>query len=211
MKNSILVLSMLMMLNCQKEKIVNSEVKPISKTDTTSIVAKDSIATTLEQNLKNRNDKILASLQSKNYTKFSEFIHPEKGIYFSMYSYIDDKNGKHFSKADFEKYVSTNIKFTWGEQDGTGDPLILPIKKYIEEWAFAKDFTKGQYFQDEFKGSGNSINNIQKKFPNLHFTENYVAGTEEYGEMNWGSLIFVFEELNGTYYLVAVVNNSWTT
>ena len=211
MKNSILIFSMLMMVNCQKDKVVNAEVKPSLKNDSTLAVAKDSTGITLEENLKNRNDEVLASLKSKNYTRFSEFIHPEKGVLFSMYSYIDPKNGKHFSKADFEKYISTNIKFTWGEQDGTGNPLILPISKYLEEWAFSKDFTTGQYFQDEFKGSGNSINNIQKKYPNLHFTENYIAGTEEYGDMNWGSLIFVFEDFNGTYYLVAVINNSWTT
>ncbi len=81
MKNSILILSMFMMVNCQKDKVVNAEVKPSLKNNSTVAVAKDSTGLTLEENLKNRNDEVLASLKSKNYTKFSEFIHPEKGVF----------------------------------------------------------------------------------------------------------------------------------
>lgn len=199
----------LMLIHCKKEKSSNAEQKSTIEVDSSKNSNNDSISISKEESLKNINNKILETLKAKNYAQFSEYIHPDKGITFSMYSYLE-ANDKHFSKTEFEKFVSSNIKFTWGEKDGSGESLILPIKKYLENWVFTEDFTESEYFQDEFKGSGNSLNNISEKFPNLHFTENYIPGTKKYGEMDWGSLIFVFEEFEGKNYLVGVINNFWT-
>ena len=146
----------------------------------------------------------------KDYVKFTNYIHPEKGVRFSMYAYVNPKKDKHFTKEDFKKYVATNIKFTWGEKDGTGDPLILSIKDYLIQWVFKKDFTKGEFHFNTFKGTGNSLNNLKEIYPNEDFTENYIGGSEEYGGMDWNCLRFVFEELFGTYYLVAAINDEWT-
>lgn len=209
MKKFIGFAAIIILASCNKQKSTDVQENLAIVPDSTEVVTNDSIVINKEDVKKNLNQEILESLKSKNYAHFSEFIHPKKGIIFSMYSYLEP-NDKHFSKTEFKNYFSTNTKFTWGEKDGTGDLLVLPIKKYIEEWAFTKDFTKSAYFLNEFKGSGNSINNIKKTFPNSDFTENYIAGTEEFGEMDWSSLILVFEKLNDTYYLVAVVNNSWT-
>ena len=209
MKILIIIATILLLENCTKQKSSEVQENLTTVSDSTKNVKNDSSVINKEDVIKNLNNEILESLKSKNYAQFSQFIHPKKGITFSMYSYLEPDD-KHFSKADFEKYISTNTKFTWGEKDGSGDLLVLPIKKYVEEWVFNKDFTKSDYFLNKFKGSGNSINNIKKSFPNLDFTENYIAGTEEYGEMDWKSLIFVFEKFDEKYYLVAVVNNSWT-
>ncbi len=215
MKKHFFILVLLSLTHCAKESETKSD---ILKKD--SIVQNDSLKTAnsslesgtvnKEETLKTLNNEILSTLKMKDYVKFTNYIHPEKGVRSSMYGYVNPKKDKNFTKEEFKKYVTTNIKFTWGDQDGTGDPLILSIKDYLIQWVFKKDFTKGEFHFNTFKGTGNSLNNLKEIYPNNDFTENYIGGSEEYGEMDWNCLRFVFEELYGTYYLVAVINDEWT-
>ena len=218
MKKLLYIVTLFSMVFCSKDSKTNSE---ISKEDTASVIPIDStktIKTTTEsetlnkeETLKMLNNEILSTLKSKDFEKFSHYIHPQKGIQFSMYAHVNPKLDKRFTKEDFLKYAPSTIKFTWGEKDGTGEPLVLSIRKYLEQWVFRKDFTKGEFYFNTFKGSGNSLNNLKDVYPTQYFTENYIPSSEEYGGMDWNCLRFVFEELDGTFYLVAVVNDQWTT
>ena len=216
MKKHIFILLLLSLTYCSKESTTQSE---SLKKDST-LITNDSLKETnnnldngtlnKEETLKTMNNEILSVLKSKDYAKLANFVHPEKGVQFSMYAYVNPKKDKHFTKEDFKKYVATNIKFTWGEKDGTGDPLVLSIKDYLRDWVLRKDFSKGEFQLNSFKGTGNSLNNLKEIYPNNDFTENYIGGSEEYGGMDWNCLRFVFEELYGTYYLVAMINDEWT-
>ncbi|EJL71696.1 hypothetical protein [Chryseobacterium populi] len=206
---SILVLSL---VACKKEPK-----KPAAgSTDSTAHIKTDTAANThevianKEEVLKKTNDEILKTLKDKDYKKFAECIHPKKGIRFSMYAFVDPKNDKQFSKEAFEKYYPGKTLFTWGSHDGSGDPYKETIKNYLGKWVFSKDFTVSSYSLNKFQGGGNSLNNLQEIYPKHDFTENYIKGTEKYGEMDWKALRFVFEEFQGTYYLIAVVNDQWT-
>ena len=216
MKKHLFILLLLSLTYCSKESTTQSE---SLKKDST-LITNDSLkeknnsldngTLNKEETLKNLNNEILSILKSKDYAKLAKHIHPEKGVEFSMYAYVNPKKDKHFTKEEFNKFVATNIKFTWGEKDGTGDLLILSIKDYLNQWVFKKDFTKGEFHFNTFKGTGNSLNNLKEIYPNNYFTENYIGGSEEYGGMDWNCLRFVFEELYGTYYLVSVINDQWT-
>ena len=197
-----------MLFSCKKEvsEVSGNNSSVITKSQKST---ENSAKLSKEEQIKLLNDEILQVLKSRDYKKFAQYIHPEKGIRFSMYAYLNKEN-KSFSKSDFEKYIDTNVKFTWGTRDGTGEPLILSIKNYLETWVFKKDFTKSQYTYKVFQGSGNSLNNLEEIYPGKDFTENFIAGTEKYSEMDWNSLRFVFEEMNGKLYLIAVVNDEWT-
>ena len=201
-------------LGCSKEK----NTAEAEQKSTTEIIKNDSITAVPQpqklnknEQLKNLNSEILAALKSKNYNRFSEFIHPEKGIRFSMYAYVQPGKNKHFSREDFIRYISTSTKFTWGEKDGSGDLLVIPLKEYLETWVSKRDFTKSEFYLNEFKGTGNSLNNLKQIYPDKDFTENYIPGSEKYGGMDWNSLRFVFEDFQGEYFLVAVVNDEWTS
>lgn len=155
------------------------------------------------------NDDILASLKNKNYRAFSDYIHPEKGVRFSMYAFVNPVEDKHFSKADFQKYQPSKTIFTWGSRDGSGEIYKATINTYLAEWAFKKDFTKSEYSLNTFLAGGNSLNNLKEIYPDADFTENYISGSKKYGGMDWNALRFVFEEVNGRYYLIAVINDEW--
>lgn len=156
------------------------------------------------------NKQIIGLLQNRNYKGLAEHIHPEKGIRFSMYGYTDTLKNKHFSRQEFEKYLPTDIKFTWGERDGSGELLILSIKDYLETWVYKRDYSQSEYSENKFLGHGNSLNNLKEVYPLAEFTENYIHGTEKYSGMDWNALRLVFEKKGETWFLVAVINDQWT-
>ena len=202
-----------LLASCTKEK-PNSQPAQNNSADvpvTGSLKSvREPIKQTKENILKNINAEITSYLKSKDYTRFSQYIHPHKGIRFSMYAYVQPEKDKHFSREDFNRYISMPMKFTWGEKDGTGDLLVVSLQNYLQQLVFKRDFTQAQFYLNEFKGKGNSLNNLTKIYPNADFTENYIPGSEKYSGMDWNSLRFVFEEFQGKYYLIALINDEWT-
>lgn len=210
MKKIIVSLLILSVVACKKnpDKFVDDTA------DSTS-VKKDSAAVggsiaNKEVALKQINGDVVQSLKDKDYKRFADFIHPEKGVRFSMYAFVDPKEDKQISKSDFTKYQPTKTLFTWGAMDGSGDPYKGTINDYLTKWVYSKDFVTGQVLFNEFQGKGNSLNNLKQIYPKADFTENFIKGSEANSEMDWKSLRFVFEEFQGKYYLVGVINDQWT-
>ncbi len=215
MKKHFLLSALLLLVFCSKENVSKTE----TSLDTVE-VSMDSLSTNAEDSLNLEkinareirilNNEILELLKTKNYAEFAEHIHPEKGIRFSMYGYVQPKKDKVFTKEDFLKYIGTDIKFTWGAKDGTGDLLQLSLRNYMEKWVFVKDFTIAETFTDETKQRGNTVINLKEVYPNSIFTENFLKGSKEYAEMDWSVLRLVFEEFEGKLFLVAIINDQWT-
>ena len=205
----------LILVGCSKEKkseTASSIDYSNIYTDSGKVDKKDSLVLdkVSPHDIRMLNGEILTLLKTKNYTELAQFIHPEKGIRFSMYGYVQHKKDKIFTKEEFQKYIETDIKFTWGEKDGTGDLLQMSIKNYLEKWVFLKDFTIAETFTDETKSRGNTLNNLKEIYPHSIYTENYLKGSKEYSEMDWNALRLVFEEFEGKLFLVGLINDRWT-
>lgn len=211
MKKIIISLLVLSAVACKKnpEKFVNDEVNAKGKTITDSSVSSRT-KITKDQALKKINEDIIQALKDKNFKKFAEFIHPEKGVRFSMYAFVNPKEDKKFSKADFIRYQPTKTLFTWGTMDGSGDLYRATIRDYLADWVYSKDFATAQVSLNEFQGKGNSLNNLKEIYPKADFTENFIKGSEANSGMDWKCLRLIFEEFQGTYYLIGVVNDQWT-
>lgn len=196
---------------CTKESNKSAD-KKVDSTAQTTVQTSNSAKTTItrEEIIKEANDEILKTIKSKDYKRFAEFIHPEKGVRFSMYAFVDPKEDKQFSKADFEKYQPTKTIFTWGTMDGSGDLYKATIDDYFVKWLYSKDFVTGQFSLNQFQGKGNSLNNLKEIYPKADFTENFIKGSQANAEMDWKCLRLVFEEFRGKYYLVGVINDQWT-
>ncbi len=194
----------------QKETALQSQEPTVNSVseDTTSTLKQ--LPEAESQNVISLSIQILNLLQKEQYDKFIGFIHPEKGMRFSMYAHVDPQKNKVFSREDFQKYINSNIRFTFGEKDGTGEKYVISLGKYIQEWVLKRDFSKAELLHNTFKGEGNSLNNLKEIYPNSEFTEFYISGTEQYGGMDWNALRLVFEKFEGKYYLVAIINDQWT-
>lgn len=196
---------------CKKnpEKFVNDTADSAEKAVVNTGDGDSTKSINKEDELKNINETIVQSLKEKNYKKFADYIHPEKGVRFSMYAFVNTAEDKKFSKSDFIKYQPSKTIFTWGAMDGSGDLYKATIYDYLGKWVFVKDFAAGQVSINEFQGSGNSLNNLKKIYPGADFTENFIKGSEANAEMDWKCLRLVFEKYQDKYYLVAVINDQW--
>lgn len=156
--------------------------------------------------------RIQHALATKNYASILHDIHPTKGVRFSMYATVSPKD-KVFTRANYAKYLKqSNIKFTWGKQDGTGEWLVTPLPNYLKTWVQADKFSPKNtaISYNQSMSRGNSLNNLIKFYPNANFVEFYYTGTEKYSHMDWQALRLVFETYQGKNYLVGVVSDRWT-
>lgn len=211
MKKLFISLLIVSIVACNKtpDKVVEDKSDSTQQVQVDSTHAEQSIADK-DAALQQINQQVVQTLKDKDYKKFAEFIHPEKGVRFSMYAFVNPKEDKQFSKADFIKYQPTKTLFTWGTMDGSGDLYKATIDDYLTKWVYSKDFVTGQVALNEFLGKGNSLNNLKEIYPKVDFTENFIKGSEATAGMDWKCLRLVFEEFQGKYYLVAVINDQWT-
>ncbi|WP_198333581.1 hypothetical protein [Psychrobacter namhaensis] len=166
---------------------------------------------TSQQTLRQQALRIQRALANKDFARITNDIHPTRGVRFSMYAYVRPKTDKVFSREQYARYLEqSNVRFTWGERDGTGNPLVIPLPEYLDTWVNAKQFNDTTISINNFQKSSNSINNLRKVYPNSDFVEFYYSGSEKYDGIDWRVLRLVFDEYQGKRYLVAIINDQWT-
>ena len=128
-----------------------------------------------------------------------------------MYAYVRQDKDKVFSREQFTQYLQqSKIRFTWGQLDGTGEMLVTPLPAYLQSWVGGSKFDNAKMSINEFKASGNSINNLKQVYPNAEFVEFYAKGSDKYAGLDWQALRLVFDEYQGKRYLVAIINDRST-
>ena len=159
-------------------------------------------------------DNILATLKNKNYSAFANYIHPQIGIRFSPYAYVDTIRDIRFTRQKFINEVtgSEQDMIVWGEFTGTGDPITMRLDNYLKRFVYDVDFVKPEKRSvNEFLGSGNSLNNLDSVYKDCDFTESYFSGFEKkYEGMDWKTLRLVFKERNKKFFLVGIIHDEWT-
>ncbi|MDN5565275.1 MAG: hypothetical protein L0G25_00630 [Psychrobacter sp.] len=167
---------------------------------------------TTNQSLTEQALRIQSALANNDYASIINDIHPTLGVRFSMYAYVRPQSDKVFSRAQFTQYLQqSNIRFTWGEKDGVGDLLVIPLPEYLKTWVNAEQFDNQPTISvNDSKAIGNSINNLTQIYQNSDFVEFYHGGSEQYSGMDWRAMRLVFDEYQGQRYLVAIINDQWT-
>lgn len=164
-----------------------------------------------QQTLSQQALHIQRALANKDFSRITDDIHPTRGVRFSMYAYVRPESDKVFSRAQYTQYLEqSNIRFTWGEKDGTGDLLITPLPTYLDTWVDGEKFNDTNISANKLTNNGNSINNLKDIYQKSEVVEFYYKGTEQYAGMDWRVLRLVFDEYQGKRYLVAVINDQWT-
>ncbi len=165
-----------------------------------------------QQTLRQQALRIQRALANDDFARITNDIHPTRGVRFSMYAYVRPESDKVFSREQYAQYLNeSNIRFTWGELDGTGNLLVTPLPEYLDTWVDADKFNESIVSMNEFKQNGNTINNLKKIYQNSDVVEFYDKGSDKYGGMDWRIMRLVFDEYQDQRYLVAIVNDQWTT
>lgn len=155
---------------------------------------------------------VLELLKEKDMEGLSNYVHPDKGLRFSPYGYIDVENHLVFSAEEVAGLADDDSGYTWGAYDGSGEPIKLTFDEYYDQFIFDEDFTNPQLIGNNVRvGQGNTVNNIGEVYPEARFIELHFQEIDpKYEGMDWRSLRLVFEELDGQWYLVAIIHDQWT-
>ena len=155
----------------------------------------------------------MALLANQDATGLNDKVSPTEGVRFSPYQYVDENNHIVFNKNNEVPSMFTDTtNYLWGEYDGTGDDISYTFSDYYNEFIYDEDYLNPEILGvNTVVSSGNMINNIEDVYPNAEYVEFYFDGFDpQFSGMDWRSLTLVFEEVNGTYYLIGIVHGSWT-
>lgn len=193
----------------------NNTDRPADSTLSKDTVIKQKPADTLadQEMLKTIATKILTTLKARDYKAFAGYFHPTDSVLFSPYGFIATESSKKLTKANFTKLIEERGSVNWGNYDGSGEPIRLTAQKYIEKFVYNADYLQAEKTAyNQIIGKGNSLNNLHEVYPQHPFIEYYFSGFDKkYAGMDWTSLRLVFKLHQGSYYLVAVVHDQWTT
>jgi len=186
-----------------KEKLAGAPVEPGTPTPQQLGPSSNVIATSLE---------VIELLKDKEMNDLSQYIHPTQGLRLTPYFYIDTQNDQVFTAQDVATLDQNTNVFTWGDYDGSGEPIDLNFNDYYDEFIYNQDFMNPHLIGNNTSiGSGNTLDNIAQAYPNGHFIEFHFTGFDtQYAGIDWNSLRLVFEEENGLWYLVGIVHGQWT-
>lgn len=154
---------------------------------------------------------VINALADKDMEMVANFVHPERGVRFSPYAFVREEH-QVFMPDEFPGLLGSEEVYTWGNYDGTGEPIEMEFEEYYEEFVYSADFADPEQMAvNERLGQGNTINNIDEFYPEASFVEYHFSGfEEEYEGMDWESLRLVFVQEDGAWWLVGIVHDEWT-
>jgi len=161
-------------------------------------------------------NKIINYLENNMFTELSNYVHPQKGVRFSPYAYVREDDivftAEHLKSFHDKEFWSNNIKYPWGNYDGSGEPIELTFSEYFYDFIYDKYYSRADYIlYNQTIVLGNSINNAANFYNNPIIVEYYFEPINpKYGGMDWSALRLVFEKFEGQWYLVGIIHDEWT-
>lgn len=155
--------------------------------------------------------QIIMALKSQDMTALSNWVHPDKGVRFSPYTFVRAED-QVFSPSAVANLPSDPTIYLWGAFDGSGEPIQYTFVQYYQRFVYDVDFAQPDVLGlDRFVGSGNTINNIPGFYPGSVTVEYHFEGFDPlYGGMDWRSLRLVLQQHAGEWLLVGIVHDEWT-
>lgn len=155
---------------------------------------------------------VIQALEAKDMQSLASYAHPQAGIRFSPYSFVDQTNDITITGANLvAEYGSATVK-NWGSYDGSGDPISLTFSDYFDRFVYNQDFANPHIIgNNQIIQVGNTTNNLTNVYPNGEFVEFHFTGFDpQYDGMDWTSLRIVMEEYNGQLYVIGIIHDEWT-
>lgn len=164
-----------------------------------------------EKIIASRAKEALLAIKNKDGQKLATFVHPDLGLRFSPYAYVSKEN-KLFTPELVKTLFTSNIKYTWGYQDGSGKPIVTTFKDYYSKFVYTHDFANApEVYYNQFIERGNTIDNSKQFYPGSIVVEYHFPGfDQQLGGMDWESLKLVFSQKNSNWYLAGIIHDEWT-
>lgn len=155
---------------------------------------------------------IFSYLENSEFAKLAEKVDPIEGVTFTIFADFaktDNFGGTPVTLTKDDIVNSLDKQFIWGQGDG-GPPLEVTFREYVQEYLLKRLGDKIIYETITFNESAfvfsGVLNTIHKNYPNAKYVEYYAPG-EDGNDRLFQSIRFVFEEREGTWYLIGIVRD----
>ena len=151
-------------------------------------------------------------LQQQNWTTLAAYVHPERGVTFTPYSTVDPDSDLNFTAAQIKGLAQDQTVYTWGFEDGRGDPIQMTIQDYIARYVYDSNYTQAPEIGiDRIMTGGNALENLAEAYPGCRFVDFSFPSTDPVNDgLDWTSLKLVFQPDEEHWYLVGIVHGEWT-
>lgn len=201
------------LINGQKREVYTHAVfnEPFERNED-FIRTPDTTSEAIEEKLRKLGENTLKALRDRDMEWLSSIVHPDKKLRFSPYTFVDADKTLAFSADEIKTLMNSDKAYTWGSYDGSGEPIRLTFKEYMNVFVYDQDFLNAEEVgYNRYIGQGNTLNNIFDVYPDGKLLEYHFSGfNPEYAGMDWESLKLIFEEKDGAWYLVCIVHDQWT-
>lgn len=151
-------------------------------------------------------------LRQQDWAGLAAFVHPDQGVTFTPYSTVDPAGDLTFSADQIKALAQDRTVYTWGFEDGRGEPIQMTALQYFERYVYDRDYARvPQIGVDRIMTGGNALENLTEAYPGCRFVDFSFPSADPVNDgLDWSSLKLVFRPEAERWYLVGVVHGEWT-
>lgn len=157
---------------------------------------------------------VMRILKNGDMSSLAAWAHPDKGIRFSPYAYVDQEKDLVFSREELKGLMEDSTVYEWRTFAGSGALIELTYADYHKKFVYDADFFKDAKISlNEVQGESTTANNLNEVYPKAthDFVEYHIDGIDpSYEGMDWRSLRLVFEKIGHDHVLVGIIHDQWT-
>lgn len=156
--------------------------------------------------------QVITALKNQEMSILASLVHPEKGIRFSPYSYVDTRTDLVFTREKIKNFFKDSKQYVWGHYDSNGLPIRMKTKEYFNNYIYDCDYAAADEISyNPTVGRSLTASNIFQVYPRsivVEYGKGQPSPTAEKGD--WKSIKLVFEKNDaGKWYLVGILHDQW--
>lgn len=150
--------------------------------------------------------------QQGDWTTLAAYVHPGRGVTFTPYSTVEPETDLNFTANQIKNLALDQNVYTWGVEDGRGDPIQMTVSQYFQRYVYDRDYTQAPEIGiDRIITGGNALENLTEAYPDCRFVDFCFPSADPVNDgLDWSSLKLVFQPQEEHWYLVGVVHGEWT-
>lgn len=157
---------------------------------------------------------VASALKNGDMSTLAAWVHPDRGVRFSPYAYVDTKKDIVFTRYELEGSMEDTTEREWRTFPGSGEQIKMTFAEYYKRFVYDADFIKdAKIAVNEVLGEGTTISNLNEVYPkdSYDFVEYHLDSIDPSAEgRDWRSLRLVFEKIGEDHALVGIIHDQWT-